>query len=71
MKKKESDHDQLATESSCCQITAEISDKPLSKPEIRHQKLENRKTMKQKASYKMPSLQDVRSGKWLNDTLMQ
>ena len=66
-KKKESDDDQLGTESPACQITAMISDKPLPKLKIRQQKLESRKTVK-KISYKIPSLQEIQSGKWLNDT---
>jgi len=45
-KKKESDDDQLGTESPACQITAMISDKPLPKLKIRQQKLESRKTVK-------------------------
>ena len=66
-KKKESDDDQLSTESPACQITAVINDKPLSKLKIRLQKLETRKTLKQ-TSYKIPSLREIQNGKWLNDT---
>ena len=66
-KKKESDDDQLSTESPACQITAVINDKPLSKLKIRLQKVENRKTLKQ-TSYKIPSLREIQNGKWLNDT---
>ena len=66
-KKKESDDDQLSTESPACQITVVINDKPLSKLKIRLQKFENRKTLKQ-TSYKIPSLREIQNGKWLNDT---
>ena len=66
-KKKESDDDQLSTESPACQITVVINDKPLSKLKIRLQKLENRKTLKQ-TSYKILSLREIQNGKWLNDT---
>ena len=55
-KKKESDDDQLSTESLACQITAVINDKPLSKLKIRLQKFENRKKTLKQTSYKIPSL---------------
>lgn len=66
MKKKGFD-DQLGTESPACQIR-EINDKPLSKSKIRHHKLESKKKEPKQSSYKQPSLQDICSGKWLNDT---
>ena len=51
-----------------CHITGENSDKSLSKLKIRRQKLDSRKAVKHAVSFKLPSLQCILSGKWLNDT---